>query len=335
VIIAAGFASALFGLFRQSLQSADSASGFVLPLLFYGLGYSQFISSNAFGFLMEMTLGLLLGLIVGGAVPWRSVPFYAAIALVLWASLVLSNSRGSVLGLICQTAFLAFVAVSWYRARRSSPEHEEAEHRTFFKPVALLLRAVLILTIIGTLIVGVVWLGGQSLAQKFEANSPGSEAGVTRKDIWRSSWDLFKEHPFTGVGFGAYFLAITKHQIGSGRTRVEEVHNDYLDLAANGGIVAIGLAIWFAVLMVRRARLRLRSRDAYRRAAALGAVAGILSVGVHSLVDFGLQITGLAAVFCGLIVIAVADVELEPGRGPTKGVQIEDVNRFNRQTNPE
>ena len=93
--------------------------------------------------------------------------------------------------------------------------------------------------------------------------------------------------------------------------KIEQAHNDYLDLAANGGVVAIGLAAWFVVAIVLRARSSLRSGDPYRRAASLGAVAGMLSIAVHSLVDFGLQVTGIAVVFVVLMVISVADHRVE------------------------
>jgi len=113
------------------------------------------------------------------------------------------------------------------------------------------------------------------------------------------------------VGFGAYSLAIPQYRPGPGFTRLEQAHNDYLDLAANGGVVAVALAAWFIATIIWRARTALRSADIYRRAACLGAVAGILSIGVHSFVDFGLQVPGIALVFGALVVIAVADSRVE------------------------
>src|SRR5215813_4796814 len=54
VVIGMGLGSALFGLLRHFLQAPDSANGFVLPFLFAGTGYAQFLSPNVFAFLMEM-----------------------------------------------------------------------------------------------------------------------------------------------------------------------------------------------------------------------------------------------------------------------------------------
>jgi len=320
VVIGIGFASAVFGILRQFLQSADSETGFVFPFLFYGSGYGQFLSPNVFAYLMEMTFALLAGLVLGGGVRRERVPIYLAIVLFVWTALVLSNSRGGIVSLACQAIFLVFVSVNWYSARRLAREDARQHKWLTFVRSSLLSRIVLVVLIVGTLVTGVLWMGGERLGLKLAARSsvsnpnPPDFGGISRTEIWRSSWEVVKHHPWTGVGFGAYFLAVPEYQVGSGLVKLEEAHNDYLDLAANGGMVAVGLAGWFIAMVILRTRSSLRSRDAYRRAAALAAAAGLLSVGVHSLVDFGLQITGISVVFAALLVIAVADNRVEAVR---------------------
>ncbi len=306
VVIALGLASAVFGILRQLTQSPDSDGRFVLPFLFYGMGYGQFLSANAFAYVMHMTLALLGGLVFGGGVPRNRLPFYVAIGLLIFAALVLSNSRGGVLSLVCQSIFLLMVAGKWYFSRRAAKSDQPQHEKSRFRAAQVLFRAAAVLLIMGTLIAGVFWLGGERLSEK-EAFDQGAIEGTSRKETWRSSWSLIKEHPLTGVGFGAYFLAITQYQTGSGKIKMEYAHNDYLDLAASGGLVAVVLGGWFIVLIIRRARVSLQSSDRYRRAVALGAAAGILGVAVHSLVDFGLQLTGIAVMFAALIVILVGD----------------------------
>jgi O-antigen ligase len=311
VIMGLGLASALFGILRQFLQSPDSPTGFVLPFLFGGFGYGQFLSPNVFAYLMEMVFALLAGLVLGGGVRRDHVPIYLAIALIVWTALVLSNSRGGILGLTCQTIFLLFVSLNWYSTRRLSRGDGEQNKLLIFVRTSWLVRVLFMVLIVAMLIAGVLWMGGETLGLKLAARTGTSNQtspdGTSRNEIWRSSWEIIKHHPLTGVGFGTYFLAVPEYQIGTGMPRVEEAHNDYLDLAANGGIVAIGLAGWFIAMIIWRAKSSLRSSDAYRRAAGLGAAAGMLSIGVHSLVDFGLQVTGIGVVFAALVVIAVAD----------------------------
>lgn len=309
VVVGLGLASALFGLLRQFLQSSDSPSGFVLTFLSYGTGYGQFISRNVFAYLMEMTLGLIAGILLGGGVSGKRFLIYLPVALLIWTALVLSNSRGGVLSLVCLFIFLLFVALTWYSARRAADDPKGGRGWLSYLHTSTLVRVFAISLIAITLFAGVLWMGGERLAERLSKQELGQQAtdGTTREEVWRSTWRLIKQRPVTGSGFGTYFLAITQYASGSGRVKVEAAHNDYLDLVANGGLVAVVLAALFVGIVIWRARSRLRSRDKFRRAACLGALAGLLGVAVHSSVDFGLQVTGIAVVFAALVVIAVAD----------------------------
>jgi O-antigen ligase len=318
-IIGLGVASALFGIVRQLLQSEGSPRGFLLPYLFGGTGYGQFISANVFSYLMEMSLALVVGLIVGGAVRRNRLLVYITLGLVIWAALVLSNSRGGILSLACQFVFLLYVSLSWYAARKAAAEDGSPRWLETLRTSSLV-RVTVIVLMVAILLAGVFWIGGNRLASK-TGTSGGDIEGATRSEIWSASWRLIKERPLTGVGFGAYFLAIPQHQVGTGRLRLEQAHNEYLDIVANGGFIALGIAVWFIVTLLWRVRKPLRSRDGFRRAAALGAVAGLLDVGVHSAVDFGLQVAAIAVVFLALIVIAVADERVErPSRRKLTGI---------------
>jgi len=311
VLIGLGLGSALFGITRQLIQSTD---GFVLPYLFVGAGYGQFIYHNAFSYLMEMCFAVIAGLVLGGGVRRDRVLIYLAIALFVWTAFVFSNSKGGILGFICQSVFLLFVSLTWYAAPRSSSGDGRQNTWLPFIRTSLLLRVSVIILILGVLTASVLWMGGKKLAdrlneqQEFQQDTPD---GTRRVELWRASWKLIKQHPVTGVGFGAYFLAIPEHQMVSGRLKFDQAHNDYLDLAASGGIVAVGLTGWFLVVVIGRAISSLRSVDAYRRAACLGAVAGMLDIGVHSVFDFCLQITSIAVVFGALVVIVLADRRVE------------------------
>ena len=324
-VVGLGLGSALFGIIRQLLQSPDPPNGFVLPFLFFALGYAQFLSPNVFAYLMEMTFGLLAGLMLGVGVRRDHIPSYLAIALVIWTALVLSNSRGGILSLTVQSIFLLFVSLNWYTARQLSRQDGRHHKWLTFIRTSWLVRVVFVVLLVATLVGGIVWMGGERLASRMRTEDSVQESidGASRVEIWRSSWKLIKSNPWSGVGFGAYFLGIPEYEAGSGRLKLEQAHNDYLDLAANGGVVAVGLAGWFVVMLIWRVRSSLRSGDPYRRAASLGAIAGLLSVAAHSHVDFGLQVTGIGVVFAALVVISVADsrVESMPVNGSGEGSQ--------------
>ncbi|HUS12051.1 MAG TPA: O-antigen ligase family protein, partial [Pyrinomonadaceae bacterium] len=176
-------------------------------------------------------------------------------------------------------------------------------------PVRIALVAVLVLGVA----FGTLWLGGDQLATRIEqsrhelnADTAEARLGVSRNEIWKATWNMFVAHPIVGVGMNGYWAAIPAYHDASGSMTPQEAHNDYLELLASGGLVAVVLAGWFALVVLRRMRENLASPNRFRRAACFGATIGITGVAVHSLVDFGLHTIVNALVFTTLIVIATS-----------------------------
>src|SRR2546421_2692557 len=201
LVIGLGFASALFGIARQLIQSPNSQVGFVLPFLFYGVGYGQFIYHNLFAYLMEMTFALVIGLVVGGGIAKDRILIYVAIALVLWTGLMFSNSRGGVLSLVCQSIFLLFMSLSWYSARRLARERQEEHPWLAVISRSRLIRTIMVVLIVAVLVVGLIWMGGEDFASRMSQlhSREQTEDNLTRTSAWHSSWTLIKHQPWTGV----------------------------------------------------------------------------------------------------------------------------------------
>ena len=72
---------------------------------------------------------------------------------------------------------------------------------------------------------------------------------------------------------------------------------------ASGGIIGAAIFVWFVVLLIGAGRRAAQNYSDFQRAAALGAILGIVGIGVHSLVDFGLHTTVNAMVFMILLSI--------------------------------
>jgi len=309
-LIIVGLASALFGILRQTTQHSQ---GFFLPALSPGSGYAQFINRNHFAYLAEMTLGLTLGLIIYGGVRREHVLIYLAMALALWASLVLSNSRGGLFSMLAQILFLAllFTFAGVKRERGTKGLEERSSLRRISRTA--LLHPLIILCLIATVFIGAVWIGGEALTSRLETVSseitPERSAGngsVGRRDIWRATWQMIKDHPLTGVGFNGYWSAIPQYHDASGESTPQQAHNDYLELLASGGIIGVIFIAWFLVLLIKAIRRSFQAADSTARAVSRAAVVGLFGVAVHSLVDFGLHVTVNALVFTALIVIAVS-----------------------------
>jgi len=306
LIIAIAVVSAIFGIVRQVSQHEP---GFLLPYLRPGFGYAQFINSNHFAFLMEMALGLALGIAVCRGVTGRRLAIYLLGAIPMWVALILCGSRGGILSILCQVFFLALL----FGTRRESKYVDQPRESWLSNTRMIAVRLVLIAAMLSAAVATVIFVGGDPLASKLdsvsvELNRKTADTFVLRPNIWRASWELIKDHPIAGVGFGAYRIAITKYHRGSGEATPQEAHNDYLDLLAGGGVIALAIVIWFGVEVFLAGRRKLRQADNYHRAVTLGAVAGILTVSIHSLVDFGLHITINAVVFTALLTIVSFDL---------------------------
>jgi O-antigen ligase len=306
LVIGVAVVSALFGILRQTAQHS---AGFGLPLLTVDSGYAQFINKNHFAFLIEMGLGLALGLVLGSGVKRERTLIYFALLLPLWTSVVLSGSRGGLVALVAQLVIAALLYGVVVNKGRSIERPSRLLKITSAWPV----RVALVLALVAGIALGTVWVGGDRLARTIEESSKqlaedttDLRQGVSRGEIWKATCKIFVAHPFLGVGMGAYWTAVPAYHDASGLLTPQEAHNDYLELLASGGLVGFGLVAWFAVIVIKRTRENLSSPDRFRRAACFGSTIGIAGVAIHSLLDFGLHTTVNALVFTTLIVIATS-----------------------------
>ncbi len=318
VVIGIGLASTGFGLVRRAFQTKP---GFLLHFLLPesaeamgGGGFGQFINHNHFAFLAEMSLGLVLGLMLSRPLRMTRLAWCLAVAIPMWIAVVYSGSRGGLASITVQVLFIAlliFIAKPGRELLREGTRHDDVRR---FGPF-LVKRVVLIASFLIVMVLGIVWVGGDPLAYKLE--SIRYEFGVKdsdkytrtyRSSIWPMTWEMIKDHPIVGVGFGGYWIAITKYHKASGAYSPQEAHNDYLELLSNGGLIGVAIGLWFIVGFCKSVLTRLRHRDPLLSALSIGALAGIFAVAIHSIVDFGLHITINALLFVTLMVIATVTI---------------------------
>ena len=84
VVIGVAVVTAIFGVLRQTTHPSVL---FGLPFLPADVGYGQFINRNHFAFLMEMGLGLIIGLLLGGGVKRDQALIYFAALIAIWTAL--------------------------------------------------------------------------------------------------------------------------------------------------------------------------------------------------------------------------------------------------------
>ncbi|HYE74656.1 MAG TPA: O-antigen ligase family protein [Blastocatellia bacterium] len=319
LVIFIGLASAVFAILRQSFQGESSY--FVLPLLSPGTGYGQFINHNHFAFLMEMTWGLLCGLVLGGVRKER-LPYYLIAGVIVWTALVLSNSRGGLFSMLGQLCLIITVWPHLLLRKSWSNTFTATKGKAIYSASAsliarsLLMRVVLAAGLLTIIVIGAAWVGGSSLVNRFDELPRELRTSADldprlrsrRIEMWAATWKLIKESPLIGTGFGGFETAITKYYDASGNWTLSQAHNDYLELLASGGIIGAFFILWFVIALLQHSHKELQKTDPFRRAACRGALIGLCGIALHSLVDFGLHLTINALVCIVLIVIATAEV---------------------------
>jgi O-antigen ligase len=132
-----------------------------------------------------------------------------------------------------------------------------------------------------------------------------SLATEDREKIYAYTLQALAERPLLGTGLGTFETVFMAHRDDTLHLVIEYAHDDYLESALELGIPAAILLLSAPALLLwtcARGVIR-RRRDSV--IPAIGVAAGVL-VGVHSLIDFSLQIPAVATSFYLLLGAGVA-----------------------------
>jgi O-antigen ligase len=296
-----GFFLALFGL-TQSFTSPTKV--YWIRELNQSTAFGPFINRHHFAGYMELTIALPLGLLFAGAVDKEKRLLYLFIAGIMGVALVMTASRGGIVSLVAEIVFLVIVTAIWRkpseRRRRKSGRLKRIGARVGMATALLV-----------GLFLGVVLLGGEFSITRFIDTVNTDDPTTGRAHFWAVTLDIIRAHPYVGAGLGAFGVIYTRYDTRNGLYRLEQAHNDYLQVLSDGGIVGAVLALSFVVLLFYKAISRAQSRDDFRRGVALAALSGCFAVLVHSFFDFTLHTTSNALLFLVLAALATVDGRVE------------------------
>lgn len=274
--------------------------------------FGPFVNRNHFAGYMELLL------------PWPVVVmmarhrreeklFYGFAAAWMAMTAIFSQSRGGIVSVFAELMFLA--ALSPRGEQDYSTDY--TGNRRFG---AFLLRVGAIAAIVAATIGGVGWLGAERVADRI-ALKPGAEQSAdssvlsnytgNRVELWRDSWALFRAHPVSGAGLGAFetvFPAFNQ-QTNPGIV-TSQAHNDYLQVLTDGGMIGGAIALWFLITVGLVIWRGMRAPEPMMNLYALGCGAAIFGLLVHSLFDFNLQLPSHALLFIVFSAIAAQLSEL-------------------------
>src|SRR3712207_222965 len=185
--------------------------------------FGPYANRHHFAGYMELTLALPLGLLFAGAVGRERAPLYAFAAAIMAVALVMTNSRGGIISMTAEIFFLAVVAFA-LRRRRSEGEGRGGRVR------AAATGAALALVLVFAALLGSLYFGGEDALRRLVGTVNAADPTTGRAHFWRGTVEMIKDHPLLGVGLGAFSDAYPRYDTGGGTYRLEQAHNDYLQI---------------------------------------------------------------------------------------------------------
>lgn len=299
-VVAVGVTVAMVGLY-QLTTAPRLVYGWYVPLFTDGRS-APFLNPNHQAGWLVMALSLTLGAFAGdvargmrGVAPnwrarilWLSTKDANVAVLMLFSSAVIAagilaaGSRGGALAMM-----LTFLLVAGWNSRRQPTRVRRVATASGLTALGLALLA----------------FNGQAvLLEISQTEGPG-----IRQQVWQDTWRIANDFWLAGSGFNTYGAAMLHYQTVKDGFRYVEAHNDYLQLAAEGGLL-VGLPILvLAGVLIAKVWRRFAAGDDDARTywVRIGAVTGILAIALQSVVDFTLQMPGAAVMFTTLVAIAI------------------------------
>ena len=86
------------------------------------------------------------------------------------------------------------------------------------------------------------WRSAGSAQERLPAGSPAATREIIngRTLVWKDAIEVVRTYPIAGTGLNTYSVAMIFYQRFNRPTRYPQAHNDYLQLAAEGGLLLIG-----------------------------------------------------------------------------------------------
>jgi O-antigen ligase len=114
----------------------------------------------------------------------------------------------------------------------------------------------------------------------------GAQTGGKRVAIWKTTPRIIAAHPLLGVGAGNFNTVSLEYGLSEGGQPFEHAHDLALTIAAERGLGALAMLIWFLAAVARTGVDALRDRRSELYPYALGLCAALFGLFIDSLVDY-------------------------------------------------
>jgi O-antigen ligase len=244
--------------------------------------FGPYVNRNDFAGFVELTLPIGLALLVFRGVHKDLFPILTVLTVIPIGADVLSSSRAGIMSLAAEIAILLLLPFT----RSANSRRKRSAGRTILSVVAVAALAF------------AAWVGVGKTIERFSSLSHPEVTLARRASMARGALRIFFAHPLKGCGLGALVDVFPQYDTGYDGRIVDHVHDDYLELLAEAGILGGLCGLSFLWLFYREARGNFSAEQGhFSRALHGGAIAAVCGMLLHSFVDFNLHIPANALLF--------------------------------------
>ena len=312
-IVACGLVQAFYGSFLHLARIDFAVLGMPIPHSSQASG--SYVNRNHLAGLLEMCLAVGIGMMVAQLEdrPRRSwgqflqdtatlllsgKAMLRLVLVIMVVALVMTRSR------MGNTAFFASMLVAGALGLALS---RHAPRGTVILIASLV---VIDLALIGT------WFGVEKTVKRIAETTVQNVEERVDPSVYAVR--IFEDYPLFCTGGGTFYTSFTRYRGHDIPDYYDHVHNDYVQYLTETGLIGASLLGLLVVASFACAILaQARRRDPLARGVAFSVVMGVIAIGIHSTVDFNLQIPANAFLF--MILLALGWLSLHLNRAHNHG----------------
>ncbi|MDH5593486.1 MAG: O-antigen ligase family protein [Gammaproteobacteria bacterium] len=266
-----------------------------------GVATGTFINRNHLAGFLEMTLAIGIGFLIGSmshsksrATMSQRIRGIARLLLskkillrlclaIMVIALVLTRSRMGNTAFFTSMLVTALILLVFMKKKTRS--------------IVILIGSLIIIDI---LILG-SWFGLEKVKQRIKDTTFATE---TRDEVNIYAYQQWRDYWITGSGPGSFYSVFPKYRGEGVSGFFDHAHNDYIEHLSNTGIIGSALIGSVIVFSLGTGLFMLwRYQSMFKLGMVFGSVMGIISILIHSTVDFNLHIPANAVIFMLLLAL--------------------------------
>lgn len=272
---------------------------------------STFGNKNMASHFMVMALPISIVLFLKST-DIKKIVFFLLVSIISCGFLVITYTRTGILALMVEMFLLASFLV-----------YERFKYKNSFSKIYKILLYSFLVIIAVFFYVNSQYNNESSLLSKvttrFElaknqaltVESEAKHLNNPRVAPWKNTFELIKDNPLVGVGVGQwptyyplYYDRIEKDVFFNEKVQFRHLHNDYLEVLANVGIIGVFFLLWLFLLIMRSTYQVLSDSEREGRYLVLALILGLIGFAVSAVFSFPLKVHYpllLAMVYIALI----------------------------------